>query len=825
MPNKINTLKRLGLAISYAALLSASNSFALDEETRRAQLDQFDIFDVKTKDLEAPILIAQNEEGDAGKVAFPDFSQFDDSDDDEFEDDLFVDAVDENGDIPTTKKVEKATKKEDSKQSSDSATNAPTTEESVAKKTDEETNKTNLEPEGLPIMEDMEEEASEDATIDPLEALLLESDTPVIDEIGTIEDVPEIDLDSEPKEEKVPNSDDIGFVFENDGNDDDIEIPEEEEFKRLLIEGIDSEEDSKSGSDASDDPLDNLLSGDGSDETSSAPAYPDTNANSSVSNDKSPEVSGKYRDLKKHLANFLLSFAGEEELSKSNTSNIHDMNFDEDDVSTPNSNDSSDTDSDKDDILDNNLSSPDESLDAILDLDIEIEKEDKADEERKKRLAEANKIREQKLREEQEKKKKQKQKIVMGSCAELPDKISKCSPYRCTMPNTTDRKSESVISIKKNTKDKTGNACNYSMKTEGQPTIDCKLDDGDVSVLSILTQNYFDEAGNKNLDMKSEFPKKCKTTKVANKGASKTAEAKKAVQKKKVKKELTKEEKAYFDMLDKKREALPEHKQLSKSVRDTIKKVAPSLSEEKKKSVKKNAKPKKLNIAHGDTGPEPSEDGGTKISNTGMDISLSTTTSEQSEIRTMMEKAYRALLSGQTSAAVVLYKNVLELDSKNMDALFGLATAYHRNFQYEQARSIYAQILSIEPDNKEVLNNFLVLVAEESPESALIELQKLERINSSFSPIPAQIAMIYLKIGQPETAERYLRRAVILSPDNITYKYNLAITSDKLHKYYQAINLYKQVLDAAKRGAIIPGSTHAIAERMDYLEGKLSSMN
>ena len=191
----------------------------------------------------------------------------------------------------------------------------------------------------------------------------------------------------------------------------------------------------------------------------------------------------------------------------------------------------------------------------------------------------------------------------------------------------------------------------------------------------------------------------------------------------------------------------------------------------------------------------------------------------------MMEKAYRALLSGQTSAAVVLYKNVLELDSKNMDALFGLATAYHRNFQYEQARSIYAQILSIEPDNKEVLNNFLVLVAEESPESALIELQKLERINSSFSPIPAQIAMIYLKIGQPETAERYLRRAVILSPDNITYKYNLAITSDKLHKYYQAINLYKQVLDAAKRGAIIPGSTHAIAERMDYLEGKLSSMN
>jgi tetratricopeptide (TPR) repeat protein len=81
--------------------------------------------------------------------------------------------------------------------------------------------------------------------------------------------------------------------------------------------------------------------------------------------------------------------------------------------------------------------------------------------------------------------------------------------------------------------------------------------------------------------------------------------------------------------------------------------------------------------------------------------------------------------------------------------------------------------------------------------------------------------MIYLKLNNPQKAERYLRRAVILSPENITYKYNLAITSDRLNNHRQAIRLYRQIIEAVAHGAVIPGSITSIEDRLSFLEEKV----
>ena len=153
-------------------------------------------------------------------------------------------------------------------------------------------------------------------------------------------------------------------------------------------------------------------------------------------------------------------------------------------------------------------------------------------------------------------------------------------------------------------------------------------------------------------------------------------------------------------------------------------------------------------------------------------------------------------------------------------------TAYHKNNQFEQARALYTSLLKKDPGNKEALNNFLVLIAKEAPKDALIELEKMERLNSDFSPIAAQIAMIHLKLGNLDEAARYLRRSILLSPTNISYQYNLAIIYDRLGKKEQAVQLYHQVIDAVRGGAIIPGSSiDKLMERMNYLEGQIGSGN
>lgn len=182
-----------------------------------------------------------------------------------------------------------------------------------------------------------------------------------------------------------------------------------------------------------------------------------------------------------------------------------------------------------------------------------------------------------------------------------------------------------------------------------------------------------------------------------------------------------------------------------------------------------------------------------------------------------LEKAYRALISGHTQAAIEIYRNVLSNDSNNKDALFGLATTYHRAGQIDMARPLYGKLLSIDPNHRDALNNFLVLLADEAPHEAITEMEKLEEVHPTFSPIPAQLAVIYQKLGQTDMASDKMFKAVALAPENLTYRYNLAIMLDKQHKSEEAIKLYKQLVEAYMRGETVPGNIQKIQERLTFL--------
>lgn len=182
-----------------------------------------------------------------------------------------------------------------------------------------------------------------------------------------------------------------------------------------------------------------------------------------------------------------------------------------------------------------------------------------------------------------------------------------------------------------------------------------------------------------------------------------------------------------------------------------------------------------------------------------------------------LEKAYNALIAGQTDVAVAIYKSVLENNPSNKGALFGLATTYHRSGQIDMARPYYGKLLSIDPQNRDGLNNFLVLLADEAPEEALSQMEKLEAKNPGFSPIPAQMAIIYQKLGKTELAGEKMLKAITLAPENLTYRYNLAIMLDKQHKYEQAMPLYRQLIEAQQRGEAIPGNVQKIQERLTFI--------
>lgn len=196
--------------------------------------------------------------------------------------------------------------------------------------------------------------------------------------------------------------------------------------------------------------------------------------------------------------------------------------------------------------------------------------------------------------------------------------------------------------------------------------------------------------------------------------------------------------------------------------------------------------------------------------------------SDKEEFSNMMLDAYKASLSGQLEASVAIYKKALKEDSKNTNILFALASLYHKLMQYPEARSYYKRLLTIDPNYKKAMNNYLALMSEETPSMALTELLDLERANPQYSPVIAQIGMVYAKLGQYDKADEYLKRAVTLSPEVAAYRYNLAVVYDQMNRYSDAMTLYRQVLDTNYTYEILPQSRAAIKDRVDYLQTKIS---
>lgn len=182
-----------------------------------------------------------------------------------------------------------------------------------------------------------------------------------------------------------------------------------------------------------------------------------------------------------------------------------------------------------------------------------------------------------------------------------------------------------------------------------------------------------------------------------------------------------------------------------------------------------------------------------------------------------LNRAFAALNGGDTSLAASTYKNILSTEPRNEDALFGLATTYHRLGDLDRARPYYAQLLTVNPNHREGLNNFLALVSHESPQEALAELERLEQRNPNFSPIPAQQAALLSRQGFADQARDKMLRAIELSPENLTYKYNLAVILDKQGKYTDASALYRLLIDAAINGQKIPASLDALQKRLNYI--------
>ena len=182
---------------------------------------------------------------------------------------------------------------------------------------------------------------------------------------------------------------------------------------------------------------------------------------------------------------------------------------------------------------------------------------------------------------------------------------------------------------------------------------------------------------------------------------------------------------------------------------------------------------------------------------------------------------YNALVRGDHQMALGFYERALQQEPRSVLAQLGRGAALQKLGKTEEARTAYDRVLKVDPGNREALTNLTAIVAEREPGEALKRLLDLERDYPSFSPIKAQIGLMYARMGSFEPALEYLRRAVNITPDAPMYNYNLALVLDRLDRKEQAVASYERVLNAANGHRISADIPLAdIERRVRYLRAK-----
>ncbi|RZI45221.1 tetratricopeptide repeat protein [Rickettsiales endosymbiont of Peranema trichophorum] len=181
-------------------------------------------------------------------------------------------------------------------------------------------------------------------------------------------------------------------------------------------------------------------------------------------------------------------------------------------------------------------------------------------------------------------------------------------------------------------------------------------------------------------------------------------------------------------------------------------------------------------------------------------------------------KAYKATTVGQYELAIQTYNQALSLQPDNADILYSIGRLYHRAGELKKAKAYYERVLTFNPKHKKAMDSFLAVFAAIYPNQALKELQHLESLNSSYVPILTQIALVYAKKQMFSNAIEYFQKIGRLAPNDVLYRYNLAVTYDRMGRTADAIKMYKAVIEMSDDGTSIPCPKNLLQQRISVLQ-------
>lgn len=163
-----------------------------------------------------------------------------------------------------------------------------------------------------------------------------------------------------------------------------------------------------------------------------------------------------------------------------------------------------------------------------------------------------------------------------------------------------------------------------------------------------------------------------------------------------------------------------------------------------------------------------------------------------------METAHAAFTRGETDLARAIWLKSLQSDSRNINALHGLAAIFQLEGKPDQAAVLYGRVLEVDPKDALAHAGLLAISVPADLRQAESQLKGLLAEQPNSPHLHFALGNLYLNDSRWAEAQQAFFKAHVADPANPDYLYNLAVSLDYLHQASLAAQYYARAQDAAR---------------------------
>ncbi len=190
----------------------------------------------------------------------------------------------------------------------------------------------------------------------------------------------------------------------------------------------------------------------------------------------------------------------------------------------------------------------------------------------------------------------------------------------------------------------------------------------------------------------------------------------------------------------------------------------------------------------------------------------------ESSIDPILMGAYQAYTRGDDALAQQQYRQVLQRDVRNVDALLGMAAIAQRQGRDADALGWYQKVLEIEPTNTIAQSASISPSGNADPVTVESHIKNMLARQPEAANLHASLGNLYAEQNQWPSAQEAYFNASRLAPNNADYAFNLAISLDQMGKAKLALKQYERALELVNQSGNASPNKATLEARIHELQ-------